>query len=82
MLIVAFWTMAKNLQDGISVAFDARFAANSVPKNATFARYDIFLNLKPLPWAVFGKPFGKPLGSLWATIGYILCCQAYFSARS
>ena len=38
MLIVAFWTMAKNLQDGISVAFDARFAANSVPKNATFAR--------------------------------------------
>ena len=57
MLIVAFWTMAKNHQDGISVAFDARFAANSVPKNATFARYDIFFNLKPLPWAALGQPF-------------------------
>ena len=38
MLIAAFWMTAKNLQDGISVAFDARFAANSVLKNATFAR--------------------------------------------
>ena len=38
MLIVAFWTTAKNLPDGISVAFDVRFAANSVPKNATFER--------------------------------------------
>ena len=38
MLIVAFWMTAKNLRDGISVAFDARFAANSVPKNAIFAR--------------------------------------------